>query len=245
MIFYFTGTGNSYYAAKKLAESTGERLINMAEHRGTDLHFTVAEGEAVGFVFPVYFYSVNDLVLEFIRHLSLDGADYVYSVITCGASIGQAGSFLKEALETAGISLSAVYPVVMPDNCLIYYSTADAESSARTLSAADPVLEEIFEKIQSRQTTSFGSAALAKLGLAAYHVMSNTRPFHVTESCIHCGKCAANCPEHAITLKDGVPMWTKKKCLICLSCINRCPKEAIQYGKKTVGRYRYENPSLK
>ena len=30
MIFYFSGTGNSFYAAKKMADATGERLISIS-----------------------------------------------------------------------------------------------------------------------------------------------------------------------------------------------------------------------
>ena len=34
MVFYFSGTGNSYHVAKKLAEGLGEKMIDMA--RATD-----------------------------------------------------------------------------------------------------------------------------------------------------------------------------------------------------------------
>ena len=56
MIFYFTGTGNSLYAARKLADE-GEQIVSIVEAlRSKAFHYTLSEGEKRGFVFPVYFY---------------------------------------------------------------------------------------------------------------------------------------------------------------------------------------------
>ena len=56
MIFYFTGTGNSLYAARKLADE-GEQIVSIVEAlRSKAFHYTLSEGEKLGFVFPVYFY---------------------------------------------------------------------------------------------------------------------------------------------------------------------------------------------
>ncbi|MEL7656540.1 MAG: hypothetical protein AAGU75_11605 [Bacillota bacterium] len=41
MIFYFTGTGNSLYAAKSISEEQGDRLISIAKEmeQKTDAYF--------------------------------------------------------------------------------------------------------------------------------------------------------------------------------------------------------------
>ena len=62
--------------------------------------------------------------------------------------------------------------------------------------------------------------------------------FYVTDACIGCGLCAANCPAHAITLRDGKPVWAAQ-CCQCLRGSNQCPQQAIQYGKETETRHRY------
>ena len=99
MIFYFTGTGNSLYAAKKLADE-GEEVISIIDAlRRKAVHYILKENEKLGFVFPVYFYTVSDPVLEFVRNLQVKNAGFVYAVIPCGASIGLAGGFLKQELK--------------------------------------------------------------------------------------------------------------------------------------------------
>lgn len=239
MIFYFTGTGNSLYAAKRIA-AEGEQIINMAEERGK-LHSYELHGERVGFVFPVYYYTLGDAVAEFVENLDLKGAGYVFAVITCGGSIGGSGALLREKLAAHDISLDAAFPLVMTDNAMLYYNISDAKAAEKELVKAERTLEELIFKIRNRECTEFGSAAAAKAGRAIYHAAASTKKYRVTEKCVSCGKCAENCPDKAIKMVNGRPSWVKPKCTLCLGCINRCPAKAIEYGKRTVGRNRFEN----
>ncbi len=246
MIFYFTGTGNSLFAAKMLAHD-GEEVISMIDAvRGKAFHYTLKEGEKLGFVFPVYFYTVSDPVLELVRNLTVENAGFVYAVIPCGASIGAAGGFLKSELKNRGLELQRVDALVVPDGALIFYDIDSPENMRKTLEAATKELASIKQAIDRREGNVIkGSPTLGKLGLAAYHACMGTKPFHADEKCVGCGKCASICPAGAISMVDGRPAWTKKKCLKCCGCINRCPVKAIQYGKKTIHRGRYVNPVLK
>lgn len=239
MIFYFTGTGNSLYAAKKLA-AEGEEIINMADRRNCENSYEL-HGERVGFVFPVYFYSLGDVVYEFVKSLNLTGANYVYAVVTCGASIGGSGALLREKLAERGVELDAVFPLVMTDNAMLYYNISDSKTAEKELAEADNKLAEIKALVRNHESTEFGSSSAAKLGRKTYHAFSSTKKYRVTDKCISCGKCEKNCPDKAIRLINGRPTWINSRCTFCMGCINRCPVSAIEYGKRTVGRNRYEN----
>ena len=246
MIFYFTGTGNSLYAAKALA-SDGEEVVSMVEaaHSGA-FRYALKDGEALGFVFPVYFYTVSDPVLEFVRKLSVENATFVYAVIPCGGSIGPAGGFLKSELKKRGLELQRVDALLVPDGALIFYDIDSPEKLAKQLEAATGELAKIKEAICRRLPNKItGSALAGKAGLAAYHACMGTGKFYADDKCVGCGKCAAICPSGAITIAGGRPAWTGKKCLKCCGCINRCPAGAIQYGSRTASRGRYVNPVLK
>lgn len=246
MVFYFTGTGNSLFAAKTLADD-GEEVISIIDAvRDKAFHYTLKENEALGFVFPVYFYTVSDPVLEFIRNLTVENATFVYAVITCGASIGPAGGFLKSELKMRGLDLQRVDALVVPDGALIFYDIDPPEKLEEQLKLSKKELASIKLAIASRSPERIkGSAAAGKAMLAAYHAFMSTKKFYADDKCIRCGKCSAICPAEAISMVDGRPVWTKDKCLKCCGCINRCPVSAIQYGKRTSSRGWYVNPVLK
>ena len=71
MVFYFTGTGNSYQAALALC-GDGEEPLDLAKClREGQSAFDLGQGEALGIVCPVYYGGVPSMVLEFARSLRL------------------------------------------------------------------------------------------------------------------------------------------------------------------------------
>lgn len=125
MIFYFSGTGNTKWAASKLAAATREDLISIAPYMRTDdsSHnlaepFILKENERLGFVFPVHGWRVPKLVREFICKMkiqrepsdataenkakaedSLKNRPFAYCVCTAGDSIGLTIENLNEVIS--------------------------------------------------------------------------------------------------------------------------------------------------
>ena len=54
--------------------------------------------------------------------------------------------------------------------------------------------------------------------------------YKITEDCIACGACAAECPVEAITEGDGIYEIDADKCIDCGACAAGCPVEAISEG---------------
>ena len=125
MIFYFSGTGNTKWAASKLAAATREDLISIAPYMRADdsSHnlaepFILKENERLGFVFPVHGWRVPKLVREFISKMkilrepsdasaenkakaddSLKNRPFAYCVCTAGDSIGLTIENLNEVIS--------------------------------------------------------------------------------------------------------------------------------------------------
>ena len=53
-------------------------------------------------------------------------------------------------------------------------------------------------------------------------------PYVITDECLSCGSCAAQCPAEAIDMGDVHYEIDQSKCLECGSCAAQCPAEAIE-----------------
>lgn len=250
MIFYFTGTGNSYAAALKM-QGEGEAIYNITDCVHKKLYtYTLEEEEAVGLVFPVYYGGLPTIISYFLEKLTFKGnaPSYLYAVMTCGGMANGADYMLKQKLEVNGYALDALYTVTMPDNYLLMYNLSSEEENARVLDLADAELMVIHDKVLARVEEYHPSTPAQKtMSAMMYPLYRNgrkTEKFWADDSCVGCGLCAKRCPSKAIRMVDGKPSWVKERCIQCLGCINGCDREAIQYGKKTITRNRYMHPLL-
>ena len=253
MIFYFSGTGNSLYVAQKLHESEGGELINIADAvNEKQFKYKIADGEKIGIVFPVYFYGLPTIVAEFMDRLTIesDGSPFVYTVITCGGSIGHADKMIADRLKQKNLQLNSAFSIKMPSNYVIMYDVPDKEKQNLTLQDAEKQIEKIVESLEVNKKGNFVSnrgyfALLSSLAYRLYGTYRKTKKFYATDACTSCGLCEEICPSRAIQLSSGKPRWVNEKCSHCSACINRCPSQAIQYGNATKKRGRYVNPNVK
>ncbi len=158
-------------------------------------------------MFPVYFYTVSDPVLELVRKLTVENAGFVYAVIPCGASIGAAGGLLKSELKKRGLELQRVDALFVPDGALIFYDIDSPDKMEKQLEAATKELASIKQAIDRGEGNSIkGRPVMGRVNLAAYHACMSTRAFYADEKCIGCGKCASICPAGAIEMVGGSPV---------------------------------------
>lgn len=250
MIFYFSGTGNSEFAAKYLAEKTNDKLVKISDKLNNDERsFTLSDGEKIGFVFPVYAWLPPKIVSEFLKKVSfvnLKKENYAYCIMTCGSDVGKALDVTSKAAAKKGITLSGMASIVMPDNYVVMFDIDTPEDIANRIVNARIQLEKIsekiskFEKFEDVKYQSFSAFKTYAVGPFFNAFLTNPRHFYAEKTCTKCGLCEKICPTKNIIVKDA-PIWGKN-CTACLACLHRCPVRAIQYGKgtKNKGRYYFE-----
>lgn len=253
MIFYFSGTGNSLYAAKTIAEYNGQELISIAAEinsRKEAFEYTLKENEIIGFVYPIYAWAPPKMVLDFIARLKLNNlrSNYTFTIATCGDNIGNAVNLLNKALKKAGLTLNSGFSIRMPNNYVVLGNVDKKEVEKQKLQEAQKQLEGINGVIEHKQEgvyqvvkgpipavfTSVINPAFNKHALTA-------KRFYATEKCTGCGICERVCNCRNIVIKDKRPQWSDI-CSQCLACIHYCPTKAVQYGKGTEKKGRYTNP---
>lgn len=235
MIVYFSGTGNSRWAAEEIAALTGDQAYDIFTFKGTPR--LCQEGQ-VGLVFPIYAWGVPDPMVSFVKKLEKTEA-FTFAVCTCGE---EAGLALKQLSKY--FPLDSSYSLVMPNNYIIGSDVDDDQTISHKIASAREEIQRLSQEVLQRKRVyrvQEGPLAGLKSGLVNWgfrRFARSTRPFHTTDCCNGCGRCASNCPAATITLVNGRPSWGKG-CYQCLRCINECPQRAIQYGKGTQGRGRY------
>jgi ferredoxin len=248
MIFYYTGTGNSLWVARRLADELGDaEIISMSGHHGWE---KAADGETVGLVFPVYIWGVPAPVLKFVSSLKGRKRDYTFAVATNGGQVSNTLVQLKRVMAENGLSLSSGFGITMPSNYIPWGGPGPKERQEKKFEQARKKISFISGAVRGRANLPVEKGPLWQRALFTFlynitfsRVPEMDKPFHADERCNACGICSRVCPASNITLPEGRPVW-HHRCEQCFACLQWCPQEAIQYGKKTAGYERYHHPEI-
>lgn len=246
-IFYFTGTGNSLKIAKDVAEKLENcELVPIAKLWRQDR--IVSETEKIGFIFPLYFWGLPDIVYNFIDKINLEKSNYIFNIITCGsAGSGSAMHQTRKLLKKKSKKLSAGFFVPMPDNYIPVYNIISKEKQEKKFEVAKTKVEEIAEiikdseiKVEKEILSPVGKMASKKF---RKNVHNSDKKFNVDEKCNSCAICEKVCPVNNIIMVEEKPLW-QNNCQRCLACINLCPQKSIQWKEKTAHKDRYRHPEI-
>ena len=244
MILYFSGTGNSAYAAKRIAKAIGDEWINLFDRiRNSDFTDIHSERPWV-IVAPTYAWRLPRIVKKWLESTSLTGSKEIYFILTCGGSIGNAGKYLEKLCSEKKMHYCGCFGITMPENYIALFSTPTEEAALQMIAQAEKVIDRAASVI--RNNDPFPQSDISFLdkinsGMVNdlfYSMFVGAKKFYATDECISCGKCVSVCPLNNVCLENGKPVW-KNHCTHCMACICRCPKEAIEYGKHSRGLPRY------
>ena len=249
MILYFSGTGNSKYVAKRIADALGDEILNLNDRIKASDTSLVETGERVIIVTPTYAWRIPRVVRDWLRKTELRGAKQVWFVMTCGSEIGNADKYNRELCTEKRLSCMGTAQIVMPENYIAMFSAPQADEAREIVAKTEPNIDCVIASIQSNQPFAptrnnlYDRFMSGPVNLIFYKFCVKADAFTVSDTCIGCGQCAKRCPMNNVTLKDGKPVWGKN-CTHCMACICYCPVSAIEYGKKSVGQPRYHFEAL-
>ena len=248
MIFYFSGTGNSKWAAKTLALETGDTLVSIPEVIKSDCSFTLKKDEHIGFIFPIHGWRVPNIVKEFLTKLTIktQGEDtshvkhYCFCLVTAGDAIGKAMERFQQQLKSVtvndALSLKAVCSLIMPES-YVGLPGMDVDTKEKELEKKELASKQLkeFSNILKQHPHKdsnqiWGWNQLIRGPIPSFfsgpvggffeRFLITDKPFHVdSRRCVKCGICANVCPVSDI--KGGLgfePEWLHNG--KCLTCFS-------------------------
>ena len=233
-VFYFSATGNSLFAAKRIAAELPGEAENAVDYGGERV-----EAERVVVVSPVHAFGLPVITAEFLKKLNTEAP--VWIVLTYGGAPMGADRAAYDDARSFGLDVRAVFTLRMVNNYTVFVPVPRGAGKG-ALKKAPARIARITRKI--KENAAFEPKA--KKGGRRFSeevresTKGNAKHYSVTEACVGCGKCARVCPAGNITVKDGRPEFGEK-CTGCLACYHRCPQKAIRYGKFKF-KYRYFCP---
>ena len=96
MVLYFTGTGNSRYLARRIAEGLEMPLYDLNACIKAGDTAPVQTGRDVVLVTPTYAWRIPRVVSGWLGKTALTGAERIWFVMNCGSEIGNAAKYNQE-----------------------------------------------------------------------------------------------------------------------------------------------------
>jgi flavodoxin/NAD-dependent dihydropyrimidine dehydrogenase PreA subunit len=249
VIFYYTGTGNSLWVAKKLADQIDDCSVISIKSESAFQAYNNAE--KVGFVFPIHWYGPPRKILEFINSLPGGTPKYYFALAVTGGQVANSLIKLNKFMNSRNMSLSAGFEIIMPSNYIIWKGADPKELQEKRFEKAIEKIKLIADVAKTGKHGPIEKGDLwENILLSALnpffvkYVDKTDKNFRVNEKCNSCQICVKICPAKNIEIKENKPAWLHK-CDKCLACIQWCPQIAIEYGKRSAGFERYHHPEVK
>lgn len=243
LVFYFTATGNSLYAARQLDGG----CYSIPRELHGDMHYSSAE---IGIVCPVYGHEMPLPVKRFIAEADFE-TDYLYLILTYGNRHGGAAELAAEFADSVGKTFRYINVLLMADNFLPAF---DMSRQMKLDKHIPQQIEAIISDISDHrhfisEVTDTDRAAhrqfLERMSELPADAFKNI--YRITEKCIGCGICTKVCPMGCFELEAQRAVRSSKDCISCMACIYACPETAIRLTVSEPNpnaRYRNENVSL-
>lgn len=249
MVLYFTGTGNSRYVARRIAEALHEPLFSINDRVKANDTAPVPTGRQLIVVSPTYGWRLPRVVRDWLLQTEFPKAEQVWFVMTCGSEIGNAARYNRQLARQKKLRYMGTAQIVMPENYVAMFAVPEAEEARRIVEKAEPDIRRAIETIREgralppTRNNLYDRFMSSPVNPVFYAGFVKAKAFAAGDACTGCGACAERCPMNNIAIRAGKPVWGTA-CTHCMACLCYCPKEAIEYGKKSRGKPRYHFEAL-
>ena len=244
-IYYFSGTGNTLWSAKKIAGMVGgdTELVNIGvEVQNNNI---VLEADIVVLLFPSYAYGMPLAVRRFVQNAVLK-TPYVAAFVTYGSSPAGTMAGLSRILKKKGVTAAFFGRIPAVENYIAIFGEQKEETVQRRTAMQAEATEMAARCVAGRRTNKVNTFrplsalvwVLFSLGIKIFY-----KHYRISGECDGCGVCVKICPVSAVVLREKRPVFLAN-CEHCQACLNWCPKKAVHFGRLNARVKRYHHPEI-
>lgn len=246
VIFYYSGTGNTWYVANKLkhylANNTGPcDILSIEDLSILTVKSKINNADIIGFGFPIYASDIPDPMKQFMQKIRISKEKKVMLFCTQHFFSGDGTRIATEFLNVSNEQIMWAKHFNMPNNICFTNKlkyTNDKNKINNILKKTNIEIKKfsicISQNRKFLQDFSTRYKILGNLQRPLYRkfVRFFRGKFKIdTDKCSCCGICFNVCPVDNIVYKNSKYI-IKKNCALCMRCYNFCPNEAIIFNNK-------------
>jgi len=257
-IYYFSGTGNSLWSAKKIAQLIGDsgeecQLFNIGaiyaevQQQNDEL---IIQADAVVLVYPSYAFGLPLIVRDFVKkaEFKTNNANglYIASFVTYGSTPLGTQGIMRRILKKKKIDKMFFGKIPAVENYLAMFGAPDKQTIEKRSEMQRKATEEAAHSVVKRETnriSTFCPFSTFVVWLFYFGIKIFYKYYRVSDNCSGCAICEKVCPVSAIKMENSRPQFSSK-CQNCQGCVDICPSRAIQFGRVKFGTPGYCHPEI-
>lgn len=248
MILYFSGTGNTRFAAEYLADHLEDEIVSLNDILKYKRPLEFRSEKPFVVCAPIYAWSFPRIIVRLLKKAEFIGSTKLYFIGTMASQTGECDKELSKITANLGMEFMGFCGIPMPSNYIVGGKLPTASQAEEMIESVLPIMSELSSRIfQELVITKNDNTPLSPIASGIGKSLFNKfavsdKKYIVSGQCTSCGTCERVCPVNNIKLSSaGVPHF-RNYCIGCFACINKCPSEAIDIGKRTIGKRRYVCP---
>ena len=254
VVFYFSGTGNTWWVADRIirqldASNINATAVSMDTLSPKKADWWIKSADLVLFGWPVYTSYLPQPVNRFIDALPvLEKPKHVHVFCTQMMYSGDGAWMAHKRLKEKGLLVDTAEHFTMPSNMSMnhsFFGTPPQKAVKKILNAAEAQVQNYVkrllegrQRIKGRYGWLLGS--VQRVPFRPFQRNAARKMGVDTVRCTGCGLCEKLCPVGNISLSQ-VPVFFDR-CAMCLRCYAFCPVSAVTYGGRLHDVNKYGRP---
>lgn len=246
MVLYYSGTGNTEYIAKLIADGLGDECLDLFDRIRTNNKEPLYSERTYVICAPIYVCEMPIFLIKYLKSITFNGNNNVYFVFTSGGYCGSAKVQAKQFSNKKSLKFLGCAEFVMPRNYIannMYSMDDEKEIRSKIINSTKKVKQVVEDikkgnKLKTRHVWLLETLIISPFAPVWTKYKLVAKEFYATDECVGCRICEKACPLNNIKIVDRKPKWGES-CTHCMACISKCPKKAIEFGNVTQGKIRY------